>query len=102
MNYAFLEGTDWIANNYDDRFRRNISRDHYGYDGVNIYGDEVATNLRSAAQAAFAAGALPADLSNLIPSVTVSRTGYREIDLTDYEAESKKADWGSLLQTFCR
>ena len=56
MNYAFLEGTDWIANNYEDRFRRNISRDHYGYDGVNIYGDEVATNLRSAAQAAFAAG----------------------------------------------
>ena len=69
---------------------------------VNIHarGDEVATNLRSAAQAAFAAGALPADLSNLIPSVTVSRTGYREIDLPDYEAESKKADWGVYYRPF--
>ena len=100
VNYAYLEGTDWIANNYDDRFRRGISRDHYGYDGVNIYGDEVATNLRGAAQGAFAAGALPADVSNLTPSVTVSRTGYREIDLTDYEAESKKADWGLYYRPF--
>ena len=39
-------------------------------------------------------GLLPAGASALVPSVVVSRTGYREVDLTDHVARSKKADWG--------
>ena len=53
------------------------------YNGVNVYGDEVATNIRDAS------GGL-----GIIPDVVVSRTGFREQDLTDYSAESIKADWG--------
>tara|TARA_A100001011_G_scaffold390471_1_gene473967 strand:- start:27200 stop:29956 length:2757 start_codon:yes stop_codon:yes gene_type:complete len=100
VNFAYMEGTDWYATNYDDIQGRDITRSHYGYNGINIYGDEIATNLKDAAQAAFAAGVLPADVSHLTPSVTVSRTGYREIDLTDYVAMSKKADWGLFYRPF--
>src|SRR5690606_36659329 len=49
----------------------------------NIYGDEVSTNIRAAS------GGL-----GIIPDVVVSRTGYEERDLTNYNAESIKADWG--------
>ena len=40
------------------------------------------------------AGLLPQALADLVPSQSVSRTGYNERDLTDYNAESIKADWG--------
>ena len=48
-----------------------------------MYGDEVSTNIRAAS------GGL-----GIVPDVVVSRTGYNESDLTDYNAESIKADWG--------
>lgn len=39
-----------------------------------------------------AAGIIPASAVNLLPSENVSRTGYLESDLTDYNAESVKFD----------
>ena len=76
-------GTDWLADSQVDKFDKTRTRADYTYDGINVYGDEVATNIRAAA------GGLGA-----VPNVKVSRTGYNESDLTDNNAESIKADWG--------
>jgi iron complex outermembrane receptor protein len=77
---SVLEGTDWFATDY-----RNTDGDEYvsgtreserDYNGVNVYGDVVATS--------------PA------PAVgRVSRTGYKERDLMDYGVKSVK--FGSSL-----
>ena len=86
VNFGFLRGTDWFATNYDDKDTPGGTREsNINYDGVNVYGDNVSTNIRDAA---------PASIKSLIPDVNVSRTGYREEDLTDYSAENIKADWG--------
>lgn len=83
VNFGWLKGTDWVANNYEGKPGGGATRASIDYDGYNIYGDEVSTNIRAAA------GGL-----GIIPDVVVSRGGYEERDLTDYNAESIKADWG--------
>lgn len=84
VNFGYLKGTDWFATNYDDKNMSGGTREsNTNYNGVNVYGDEVTTNIRNAS------GGL-----GIIPDVNVSRTGYLESDLTDYDAESIKADWG--------
>ncbi len=82
INFGYLKGTDWFATNEEDRFNRGFTRANTDYDGINIYGDEVSTNIREASGL------------GIIPDVEVSRTGYNEVDLTNYNAESVKADWG--------
>jgi len=100
VNFAYLRGTDWIADSEVDKLGRvdengvGLTRAAYNHDGINIYGDEVATNIKSVAALMEVGGLLPAGASALVPSVVVSRTGYREVDLTDHVARSKKADWG--------
>ncbi|RNC88388.1 MAG: TonB-dependent receptor [Winogradskyella sp.] len=94
VNFGYLKGTDWAAISEEDRFNRGLTRDDIDYDGINIYGDEVATDINDVAQALEALGLAPAGSSALVPSVDVSRTGYNERDLTNYNAESIKADWG--------
>jgi len=100
VNFAYLLGTDWIADSEVDKLGRvdengvGLTRAAYNHDGINIYGDEVATNIKNVAQLMETGGLLPAGASALVPSVVVSRTGYREVDLTDHVARSKKADWG--------
>ncbi|MBV1922788.1 MAG: TonB-dependent receptor [Flavobacteriaceae bacterium] len=97
-NFSFLSGTDWAANNTTDKLNRGLDRNAIDYDGINVYGDEVSTNINGVAQALVGLGILPAGAESLVPSVDVSRTGYNEADLTDYEAESVKADWGLYLR----
>ncbi|MBF8149758.1 TonB-dependent receptor [Winogradskyella sp. F6397] len=82
VNFGWLKGTDWTANNYNGKPGTGDTRESVGYDGINIYGDLVSTNIRNASGL------------GIIPDVVVSRTGYEEKDLTDYNAESIKADWG--------
>jgi iron complex outermembrane recepter protein len=102
INFSYLRGTDWVANdtrgkNRDNTFiEKNSTRENdIDYDGVNIYGDLASTNLKTVANGLIEAGLLPNPaLANLVPSVNVSRTGYAESDLTDYSAKSIKADWG--------
>lgn len=94
VNFGYLKGTDWFATNEEDRFNRGLTRADLDYDGINIYGDEVVTNINNVAQSLEALGLAPAGSSALVPSVDVSRTGYNERDLTNYNAESIKADWG--------
>ena len=100
INGGYLSGTDWGANNYDGKVGTGSSRADINYDGVNVYGDEVSTNINGVAQALVGLGILPAGAEQLVPSVNVSRTGYNEIDLTDYTAESIKADWGVYYRPF--
>ncbi|UAM97835.1 TonB-dependent receptor [Polaribacter litorisediminis] len=74
---SYLEGTEWFAT--DTRNTRNGEyapgdRSLNDYDGLNVYGDEVATSL---------GGAIG----------RVSRTGYEERDLMkDYQAKSLKVN----------
>ncbi|MHB1177206.1 MAG: TonB-dependent receptor domain-containing protein [Daejeonella sp.] len=147
-NVSFLTAEDWQADNYTnfDRTARtqksgNRSSDP-NYDGINVYGDEVSSNMRNVANSVQSAtnagvstatgGAIPniigiitaglpvtatpaqmgAFLANfpaalrpaiqnvipfniglragLIPDQSVSRTGYLEKDLVDYNARSFK------------
>ncbi|MCV6630981.1 MAG: TonB-dependent receptor [Flavobacteriaceae bacterium] len=86
-NFGYLKGTDWIADNRADKLVRGFTRQDPDYDGINVYGDEVSTNIRAAS------GGL-----GIVPDVNVSRTGYAERELTDYTAESMKADMGIYLR----
>jgi len=99
-NFGYLLGTDWVADSEEDKFGRGLTRADYDHDGINIYGDEVATDINGVAQFLSAVGLIPAGADALVPSQTVSRTGYREVDLTDHVAESKKADWGIYYRPF--
>jgi len=94
VNFGYLNGTDWAANNTTDKLNRGLTRADIDYDGINVYGDEVSTDIRGVAEALVGLGILPAGAEALVPSVDVSRTGYNEADLTDYKAESVIADWG--------
>jgi outer membrane receptor protein involved in Fe transport len=94
INFGWLKGTDWQATSEKDRFNRGLTRADLDYDGINVYGDEVSTNIKGVADALVDLDLLPAAALALVPSVNVSRTGYNERDLTPYKAESIKTDWG--------
>ncbi len=90
INFSYLKGTDWYAVDYSDIDLNPMDPSLKGsretnpsYDGMNVYGDEIVTTL---------------PISNLtggtLDDIRVSRTGYKEVDLTDYEAKSLKADMG--------
>lgn len=77
-NFNYMQGTEWIA--ADDRSMTaggnasgNNRATNQNYDGLNLYGDEVTTFVPNVGQ--------------------VSRTGYREQDLSDNKVESVKADF---------
>ena len=102
--FSYMEGTDWYAtdtNQYSDAgvdvgdpdYIIPADPSRLAHDGLNIYGDEVntagaGTTLRGVGQSLEAAGLFPAGAAALLPAVNVGRTGYREQDLTDYEARS--------------
>ena len=89
-NFTFMKGTDWYATNYngiDGLGREEISdRSNPSYNGVNVYGDEVAVNLKS--RNAFGSSAY-----NLLPNFDISRTGYNETDLTESKVKNAKIDF---------
>ncbi|RYF37651.1 MAG: TonB-dependent receptor, partial [Chitinophagaceae bacterium] len=79
INIGYFNGLDWYANNYEDISAQtpvaNRGPNNPGRDGLNIYGDEVARTL---------------------PGIgLVSRTGYEEKDLMNYNTYSFKTN-GSL------
>jgi outer membrane receptor protein involved in Fe transport len=78
-NFTYMEASEWIAN--DTRSMTGGSIGHamnQNYDGLNIYGDEVTTFIPNVGQ--------------------VSRTGYREQDLTDNKVQSMKADFSAHIK----
>ena len=73
-NFTFTRATEWIA--ADQRSMTGGSIGHannQNYDGLNLYGDEVTTFISNVGQ--------------------VSRTGYREQDLTDNKVKNIKGDF---------
>ena len=100
-NFGWLKGTDWAATSEVDSDRIGGTRaNNLNYNGINVYGDEVSTGIKEVAVALEALGILPAGANALVPNVAVSRTGYNERDLTNYNAESIKADWGLYYRPF--
>ncbi|TCI92266.1 TonB-dependent receptor [Tenacibaculum sp. M341] len=81
---SFLKGEEWHATDYRNTngvgngYKSGDRESDLAYDGVNVYGDEVVTNIRTASGL------------GVIPDVRVSRTGYNEVDLMSNEAKSVK------------
>ena len=94
VNFGYLKGTDWAATSEVDKFDPTRTRADLDYDGINVYGDEVSADIKDVAVTLEGLGILPSGANALVPSQQVSRTGYNERDLTNYNAESIKADWG--------
>ena len=93
-NFTFLKATEWIAGDTRDLAINNTgSVTNPNYDGLNSYGDEVSTNIKSVGVGLAAAGLIPASAVNLLPNYNVARTGYREQDLNDNTVKSVKADF---------
>ena len=93
-NFTFLKATEWIAGDTRDLTLNNTgSVSNPNYDGLNLYGDEVSTNLKSVGLGLAAAGLIPASAVNLLPNYNVARTGYAEQDLNDNSVKSVKADF---------
>ncbi len=78
-NFTYMTATEWIAG---DKRSMTAGGDSHAvnqnYDGLNIYGDEVTTFISNVGQ--------------------VSRTGYREQDLTDNKVKSMKADFSAHIK----
>lgn len=91
---SVLDGTEWFATDYrntlDGEYTSGTRSSDINYDGLNVYGDEVSTNIKGVAEALVALNLFPSTDISLIPSVNVSRTGYRERDLMTYNARSVK------------
>ncbi|MBQ0909226.1 TonB-dependent receptor [Flavobacterium sp. F-328] len=99
-NFAYMKGTEWHAVNYDDKTRMGVDRNSIDYDGINVYGDEVATNIKNVGQALAAQNIIPASAVNLLPNRNVSRTGYNEVDLTDNKVSNTKIDLSLHVRPF--
>jgi outer membrane receptor for ferrienterochelin and colicin len=99
-NFTYMHGTDWHATNYDDKTRQGIDRSNVNYDGINVYGDEVATNIKGVGQSLASLGLISQAAVNLLPNYNVSRTGYNEVALTDNKASNTKIDFSLHYRPF--
>ncbi len=102
-NFTFMSGTDWYATDYRDLSNPGKDRSYYNYNGMNVYGDEVAKNLKDAYQLGIDSGSVPASQAgaiNLLPDTKVSRTGYNETDLTDSKVRNSKIDFSLHARPF--
>ena len=103
-NFTYMTGTDWFATDYRDLRNPGRDRSHHNYNGLNIYGDEVSTNIRGVARGLLNAGAINQATFNvfnqILPNENVSRTGYNEIDLTDNKVRNAKIDFSLHFKPF--
>lgn len=100
VNFTYMRGTDWYATNYDDKTRAGVNRSNVNYDGINVYGDEVSTNIKGVGQSLAALGLISQGAVNLLPNYNVSRTGYNEVDLTNNKASNTKIDFSLHYRPF--
>ncbi len=87
INLSAMRGTDWYAADYRDMNPMNNSDNPAqspGYNGINVYGDEINQTLNFDFIAQEPAGTFGTH--------TIARTGYQEQDLVDYVMESYKGD----------
>lgn len=106
-NFTFMSGTDWYATDYRDRNNitdPTVDRTDPNYDGVNVYGDVVSTNIKSVASLMLDNGVItPAQFTlfdAVLPNENVSRTGYNETDITDNKVRNAKVDFSLHYRPF--
>jgi len=105
---SYLTADDWAADDYRDMGdQSNPGSERWtnpGYNGINTYGDEVAINLGVIAPAVgegfadnqgYIQGTPEYDsvvqaIINIIPEDDVTRTGYKEVDVVNYDATNLK------------
>ncbi len=105
---GYLKADDWNASDYRNKIdlsNPNSNRwTDSGYDGVNIYGDEVTLNLEDiedqiaegfADNLGHTEGTKEYNdaiqlIKNNVPDKDLTRTGFKEVDLVDYNAENVK------------
>ncbi|MBA4851710.1 carboxypeptidase-like regulatory domain-containing protein [Emticicia sp. BO119] len=99
VNLAYIGAKDWEATNYTNLNVGGLENGTRGagvdtdYDGMNVYGDEVQANMTTVATGLIGKGLLPAAAAGLIPANTnISRTGYLERDMLDYNTKSFKTN----------
>lgn len=81
FNIFYLTADDWEAENYDPVDGSTVlASNPGGYNAVNIYGDETSSNFTGS------------PVLNEAGLGKFYRTGYREIDLVDYNTENLKAN----------
>lgn len=90
LNFSFMRANDWEAENYDPVDGTITGLDNPGrYDAVNIYGDEY-----------FSLNDLSTAPPWTFPGLGVwHRTGYREIDLVDYNTNNFKGNLALHFRT---
>lgn len=83
VNFSYLRADDWVADNYEAVTGTvSAATNPGGYDAINIYGDEYQTG-----------NDLTSSPPWLFPGIGVwHRTGYKEIDLVDYNTRNIKAN----------
>lgn len=98
VNLSYLTAKDWQATDYTNLNVGGAQTGSRGagtdidYDGMNIYGDEVQANMVTVANGLIAAKLLPSAALGLIPNTNVSRTGFLEKDMVDYNTKSFKTN----------
>ena len=108
VNFSYSRATDWHGIDYSDKNGSswNASYKNPGYDGVHMFGDDGSLNigllgLSAANRQAIAAGisdatGVPAAIAEMyvasLPAQPVTRTGYQERHLVDYNAENMKVN----------
>lgn len=83
LNFSYLKAYDWVADNYDSVYQTKTGPTNPGrFDKVNVYGDEYNATFDQSS----------ASLTQLMGLRTFHRTGYREIDLVDYNTKNMKGN----------
>lgn len=84
LNFFYLRAYDWVADNYDPVYESvSDRRNPGGYDAVNIYGDEYRAGFDYSRESPW---------SDRVGLGVLHRTGYREVDLVDYNTRNTKAN----------
>ncbi len=98
--FSLTRGEDWLAADKNDVTQPGIDRSNPGYDGINVYGDEVGQSLSVVGQSLVNAGLLTPVQANALPNTFVTRTGYEEKDLNNNKFESLKFYTGLHYRPF--
>ncbi|MDZ7934199.1 MAG: carboxypeptidase-like regulatory domain-containing protein [Emticicia sp.] len=108
VNLAYITAKDWQGTDYSNLNLGGVQNGTRGagvdtdYDGMNIYGDEVQANMGTVLNGLLANAGVPEatkaglrglQSAGLIPTAAnISRTGFLERDLVDYDTKSFKTN----------
>jgi iron complex outermembrane receptor protein len=85
LNFSYLQAEDWHATDYSQHAKDDPGTYNTNVNGLNIYGDDIATTLDFDVLAGLPSG------TGLFGRAKIARTGYKEVDLADYNTNSMKA-----------